>query len=96
MGQRLNSEVKELSAAGGKVRNVRDTLEQCVLGVTELESAVDDARMSTEKMAGYLRPEDAKFFAMRLRDSKRNYQNLLVLYERTVESIQSGSMMKSK
>ena len=93
--QRLYSEAKELSAAGGKVRNIRDTLEQCVLGVTELESAVDDARMSTEKMAGYLRPEHAEFFTIRLRDSKRNYQKLLFLYEQTVESIQSGSV-KSK
>ena len=93
--QRLYSEAKELSAAGGKVSNIRDTLEQCVLGVTELESAVDNARMSTEKMAGYLKPEHAEFFTICLRDSKRNYQNLLFLYERTVESIQSGSM-KSK
>lgn len=93
--QRLYSEARELSAAGGKVRNVRDILEQCVLGVTELESAVDDACLSTEKMAGYLRPVDSEIFRIRLRDAKRNYQNLLALYDQTVESIQSGSI-KSK
>ena len=93
--QRLHSEAKELSSAGGKVRNASDILEQCVLGVTELESAVEGAQLSTERMAGYLRPADAEIFTIPFRDAKHNYQNLLVLYERTVENIQSGSM-KSK
>ena len=93
--QRLYSEARELSAAGGKVRNARDILEQCVRGVTELGLAVDDARLSTEKMTGYLRPGDAELFRIRLHDAKRNYRRLLTLYEQTVENIQSGSI-KSK
>ena len=88
----LDSEARELSTAGGKVRHVRDILNQCIFGVTELKLAVDEARLSTEKMTGYLRPGDAELFRICLHDAKRKYRNLLTLYEQTVESIQSGSI----
>ena len=90
--QRMNSEARELSTAGGKVRHVRDILNQCILGVNELNVAVNEAQLSTEKMTGYLRPRDAQLFRIRLHEAKRKYRTLLTLYEQTVASIQSGSI----
>ena len=89
--QRFYSEARELSIVDGKVRDAGDIIQQCVLKVIELDSAVHDAKRSTEKMTGYLRPEDAERFRTRLSDAKRNYRKLLGLYEDTVKRIQSGS-----
>lgn len=95
LSNRLYSEARELSAAGSKVRNAKDILNQCVLGVTQLEVAVGEAQQSTNRMRGYLRPADAKLFRTRLRDAKHKYIKPLAMCEQTVESIQSGSV-KSK
>ena len=92
---RFHSEAQELSATGGKVRNAGDIIHQCTLGVDELQLAVEAAQKSTRRMSGYLRPEDADMFKIRLSDAKRNYKKLLAQYEETVKSIQSGSF-KSK
>ena len=93
--QRFHSEAQELSAAGGKVKNAREIIHQCTLGVGELQLAVEAAQKSTGKMSGHLKPEDANTFKNRLSDAKRNYKKLLARYEETVKSIQSGSF-KSK
>ena len=93
--QRLHSEARELLFAGNKVRNAKDILKQCVLGVTQLEVAVGEDQQSTNRMRGYLRPADGKLFRTRLRDAKHKYMKLLTMYEQMVESIQSGSV-KSK
>lgn len=92
----MYSEASKLSAAGDKVKNAREVLEQCVLGVNELEVAVGDAKLSTKKMSGYLKPAYAKMSRIRLRDAKENYKTLLALYEGTVKSFQSGKRKSNK
>ena len=92
--QRLSSEAKGLSAVGGKVRIVTNTLNQCINEVIRLEVAVGIARVSTEKMTAN-QSVDADLFASRLRRAKRNYQKLLDQYNRVIERIESASK-KSK
>ena len=93
--RRFYSEARELYIIDGKVRHAGDIIQQCVLRVIELDLAVHDAKRSTEKMTGHLRPEHAEKFKTRLSDAKHNYRKLLGLYEDIVKRIQSGSF-KSK
>lgn len=72
--QRLNSEAMELATAGGKVRNASDILEHCVLSIIELKAAVGEAQLSTTRMTGHLRPEDALGFVFMMPNaSTRTY-----------------------
>ena len=88
----VHSMVTGLQGVGGKVKNVTQTLDRCMLELIDLKTAVGKATASTEKMAGHLQREDAELFEAHLDHAKRKYKNLLVQYEETLESMKSKQL----